>query len=311
LPRFFVWVFPNKGAGLKRRNDMKFLDKICLKRLSQSFEDNASLLMSFNNEDRLFFMSDCHRGVGDQKDNFAKNKDIYFFALSQYYRDGYKYIEIGDGDELWENKSAELIIDQYDYIFRLLNKFYKDGRMTVVYGNHDIVKRSEEWCSKNYSKLFNEMRGEEEELFPNLRTYKALTLSNTDTGDTYYVTHGHQLDIVSDIFWRLSLIFVRCLWGPLELIGIKQPTTKQKHHDDMCKVDALAHQWCDATGKKLILGHTHIPHLNSAENYYNDGSCVGSEGVNVLEIVNGEIQLYTWKNVVDLDTGTFKIRKMK
>ena len=43
--------------------------------------------------------------------------------LKNYYDEGYTLIEVGDGDELWKNKSIWSIAQNYDDVFKILNKF--------------------------------------------------------------------------------------------------------------------------------------------------------------------------------------------
>ncbi len=62
-----------------------------------------------DNTARIVIISDCHRGSGNWADDFARNQNAYYAALSAYYRQGFTYIELGDGDELWEyNSIAEI-----------------------------------------------------------------------------------------------------------------------------------------------------------------------------------------------------------
>lgn len=45
--------------------------------------------------------------------------------LSHYYQSGFSYIELGDGDELWENRNMTQIIDVHSDVFWLLSRFYQ------------------------------------------------------------------------------------------------------------------------------------------------------------------------------------------
>jgi hypothetical protein len=56
----------------------------------------------FDNQSKYVFFSDVHRGDDSVSDEFARNQNIYLHALNYYYKEGYVYIEAGDGDELWE-----------------------------------------------------------------------------------------------------------------------------------------------------------------------------------------------------------------
>ena len=54
-------------------------------------------------------MSDMHRGDGTGSDDFAHNSLIFKCALDYYLDNGFTYIELGDGEELWENKGFDQI----------------------------------------------------------------------------------------------------------------------------------------------------------------------------------------------------------
>lgn len=74
--------------------------------------------------------SDCHRGVGNASDNFIKNEFIYLAALRYYFFKDFIYLELGDGDELWENRSFEDIKDMHPESFELMSKFFHAGRFS-------------------------------------------------------------------------------------------------------------------------------------------------------------------------------------
>ena len=90
-------------------------------RISKSFE--GALRLPLNRNSKYVLISDCHRGVGNSNDNFLKNQNLYFAALQHYYKAGYTYIELGDGDELWENRSMKQIIETHSNVFLLLSRF--------------------------------------------------------------------------------------------------------------------------------------------------------------------------------------------
>ena len=71
------------------------------KRLDRAYA-NAKRI-PFNDDSKFIFFSDCHRGDNSFADDFANNRNIYLHSLKQYYNNGFHYIELGDGDELWEN----------------------------------------------------------------------------------------------------------------------------------------------------------------------------------------------------------------
>lgn len=92
-------------------------------RISKSFE--GALRLPLTERSKYVLISDCHRGIGNSNDNFLKNQNLYFAALQHYYKMGYTYIELGDGDELWENRNMKQIIEVHSNIFLLLSRFYE------------------------------------------------------------------------------------------------------------------------------------------------------------------------------------------
>lgn len=92
-------------------------------RLDHAFQNAPVLPLS--NHSRYVLMSDCHRGMGNSSDNFLKNQHLYFAALEHYYRQGFTYIELGDGDELWENRNMKNIIDVHNNVFWLFKQFHQ------------------------------------------------------------------------------------------------------------------------------------------------------------------------------------------
>jgi len=54
-------------------------------------------------DSRFVLFSDAHRGDGSGADDFAANSLIFKCALDHYLAQGFTLIELGDGEELWEN----------------------------------------------------------------------------------------------------------------------------------------------------------------------------------------------------------------
>ena len=66
------------------------------KRLDNAFQHVP--ILPLNAESKYVLFSDCHRGNGTNNDNFLKNQHLYIAALKHYYKNGFTYIELGDGD---------------------------------------------------------------------------------------------------------------------------------------------------------------------------------------------------------------------
>lgn len=83
----------------------------------------SAAVISTSDHPRLVLFSDCHRGNGTWNDSFLNNKTIYEAALGYYYERDFTYVELGDGDELWENRKFSDIEEIHSDIFRLLDRF--------------------------------------------------------------------------------------------------------------------------------------------------------------------------------------------
>lgn len=108
-------------------------------RLDRAFAQ-ASVL-PLNKCSKYALVSDCHRGVGTSSDNFSKNQHLYFAAMEHYYRDGFTYIELGDGEELWENRCMHNITDIHSDVYEMFEKYKRRNRLYLIYGNHNIVMK--------------------------------------------------------------------------------------------------------------------------------------------------------------------------
>ena len=90
-------------------------------RIDHAFE--GALRLPLNMDSKYVIFSDCHRGTGEANDNFIKNEFIYIAALNYYFNKNFTYIELGDGDELWENRSMDAIKNMHQQSFDILSDF--------------------------------------------------------------------------------------------------------------------------------------------------------------------------------------------
>lgn len=227
-----------------------------LKRVSWVFNSADEII--FDDESKIILMSDCHRGDGNWSDDFARNQNIYFAALNHYYKEGFTYIEIGDGDELWEHRSFHTILNTHKNIFWLLSKFYTEGRLHLIYGNHDIVKKNDKYVKRNLYKYFDERRKKYVPLFENIKIHEGIVLKHRDTGNKILLIHGHQADFLNYNLWRISRFMVRYLWRPLELWGVNNPTRTAKNYVKKESVGRKLSRWVKKEKHMMIAGHTHL-----------------------------------------------------
>src|SRR3989339_857352 len=97
------------------------------KRLTELFKLSSEKPIAFDDSSKFIIFSDCHRGDNDWADDFADNQNIFFHALNYYYNNDFTYIELGDGDELFENRNFRNIRKSYSHIFWLMSEFYKNS----------------------------------------------------------------------------------------------------------------------------------------------------------------------------------------
>ena len=266
-----------------------------LKRLSKSFQLAPEI--PFDDSSRIVLMSDCHRGDGSWADNFSKNENLYFAALTYYNNKDYTYIELGDGDELWENNRLSEIMQIHSNAFWLLYKFFKENRLYFIYGNHDMIKRSNKYIKNNLYYFFDEREKQYVPLFENIKVYEGLVLKHSTTGNKIFLIHGHQVDFMNYILWRVTRFLVRYLWKPLELFGVNDVTRTAKNYKKKELAERKLIKWVDKENQMLIAGHTHRPVFPEVGDtpYFNDGSCVHPHCITGIEISDGSIQLIKWE----------------
>lgn len=262
-------------------------------RITHAFDHAPSLVL--NSHSRFVLVSDCHRGVGNHNDNFLKNQNLYFAALKHYYEKGFTYIELGDGDELWENRSLSQIIDIHDNVFWLLSEFRKANRLFLLYGNHDLSKRRCRYCHKHCSTYHISGQSKEVPLFEENCYLQGVILRDTEHDDDFYLTHGHQADFLNSTLAPLACFLVRYFWKPLEAIGISDPTSTAKNYIKKKKIEKRLTDWALQENKMLITGHTHRPMMGShASPYFNTGSCVHPRCITCMELQHRKLTLVKW-----------------
>lgn len=277
-------------------------------RITKAFEGALTLPLYPSSKYVLF--SDCHRGTGRANDNFLKNEYLYLAALKYYFARGFTYIELGDGDELWENRSMHQIREIHTQSFELLSRFYANQRFYSLYGNHDMVKRNPSFAQKNFPLCFCWQSQCEIPLFPDITFYSGIILKDGNRKKDIYLTHGHQTDILNSTLWRLSRFLVRYVWRPLETLGIPDPTSAAKNNTRKRNSEKLLTSWAKQHQRIIITGHTHRPLIGDRLSpYCNTGSCVPPAGITAIEIENRCMTLVKWSQGTKCDMTLQVLRK--
>ncbi|MEW7281004.1 serine/threonine protein phosphatase [Aquimarina sp. 2201CG1-2-11] len=276
-------------------------------RLDRAYK-NAKII-PFDDHSKFVLFSDCHRGDNSFADEFANNRNIYFHALKHYYDQGFTYCELGDGDELWENRSFQMIFRAHKNVYELLSKFYVENRLEMIWGNHDMVYRKPKYVEKHLSTYFDHKTDKDIPLFPGIAYEEAIILQHKKTKQEIFMLHGHQADFMNYTAWKINRFLVRVLWKPLQVIGISDPTSPAKNYRETIRVERRIKKWIASKNNLFtIIGHTHRPRFPEAGELalFNDGSCVHPRSITGIEIENGTITLIKWQ-ISTAENGILKI----
>jgi len=247
-------------------------------------------ILPFDDSSRLVFLSDTHRGDRSRADVFAPNEALYLAALGKYLREGYTYIEVGDGDELWQNRFAD-VRRAHARTFDMLDAFHREGRLHLLVGNHDVAHGRGDRVEK----------GE-------LVAREGLLLRHKETGHHLFAVHGHQADLPADRLSGASRLVVRRVWRQALNRGVAAPHGNPAAWRRLkCVMHRLERwlrsqfeehlaEWAVEAGRVVICGHTHVPVGAGPGDppYYNTGSCVRPGVLHGIEVVHGQISQVRW-----------------
>lgn len=277
--------------------------------ISNAFKNAQSL--TINQHSKLILFSDCHRGNHSYADDFSHNSEIYEHALTHYFENNFTYIELGDGIELWENRHFSEILESYSEVFEILLKFHKQGRLHLIWGNHDMIFKKQHHVNRILGSFFDKDRNEKKALFEHLTFHEAILLNIEEFNKSILLMHGHQADFFNYYCWKLSRFLVRHLWKPLQLLGYNDPTSPAKNHKELIRVEKRFKKWIQNNEHQMVItGHTHRPRFPKPDEipYFNDGSCVHPKSITGLEIADLKISLIKWETTTTKD-GSVKIEK--
>jgi UDP-2,3-diacylglucosamine pyrophosphatase LpxH len=233
----------------------------------------------FDDSSRFILFSDCHRGDKSRADAFAQNEGLFINALSHYYRRGFHYVEVGDGDELWQNRRFSAVRQAHHRTYDLLHRFNSRGGLHLILGNHDIQGRQRDGMDKD-----------------GLPVHEGLVLRHARTSQRIFVVHGHQVDFKSDYLQLMARFATRHIWRRIQLLGIGSRPSQVEETRNRSRIRQRLVEWADTHSQMIICGHTHTPAFpaNGGAPYFNTGSCVYNDYITGLEIKDGWIALVKW-----------------
>lgn len=277
-----------------------------LKKLQAAYE-NASRV-PLNKDSKYIFFSDVHRGDNSLADEFAHNQNLYAYALTHYYEAGFTYIEVGDGDELWEHKNFNVIRYAHSDIFMILRKFYDLDRFIMLYGNHNMAFKHQIQAQRNLFTFYDEYEAFFSELFPNIVVKESVVLTCEESPLELFVTHGHQGDFLNDQLWPVMRTLSRYFWRYFHVVGFQNPASPAKNAHKRHKLEDNYYKFIEQERKMLLVGHTHRPKFpkHGELPYFNTGCCIHPRNITGIEIENNHISLIEWR-IKPNEEGTLQI----
>lgn len=245
---------------------------------------------------RYVFLSDSHRGDGSLSDEFTRNQLVYLHALRHYFRHGYTFVEVGDGDELWEHSITHIKEAHYE-VFETIREYSDAGRLIVIWGNHNIQLSDKEYVAKNYYTYYHQHKQMAFDFLQGIEPCEAIVLRNEGTGQEFLVLHGHQGDFLNDQAWYPTMLSLKYFWRYLHAFGIRNPASPVKNRHKRHKIEKNFNKWIAKHDRALICGHTHrfkYPRAGELP-YFNTGSCIYPASITAIEIAEGLIQLVRWR----------------
>ncbi|KXZ39185.1 UDP-2,3-diacylglucosamine pyrophosphatase LpxH [Alkalithermobacter thermoalcaliphilus JW-YL-7 = DSM 7308] len=279
-----------------------------VKRLTEAYKN--ARVEHIDEDSKYVFFSDCHRGAGSLADEFTRNENAYNFALKYYFDNGFTYVEAGDGDELWEHPNFSVIKNAHHEAFANIKKFYDDDRLILLYGNHNIYLKNQEYVRDNYYTFYDHYHKIEHDFLQGIEPLEALVLKVKKTGQEILIVHGHQGDLVNDHLWFFTMLSLKYFWRFLHAYGIQNPASPVKNAQKRHKLERNYNKWIKKYKMMLICGHTHrvkFPKSNELP-YFNMGCCVYPTRITAIEISNGNIQLVQWHTRPN-HTGALKVTR--
>lgn len=271
---------------------------------------NNAKKVNFDASSKFVFFSDVHRGDNSLADEFAHNQNIYLFALQHYLEEGYTYIEVGDGDELWEHSKFSVIRYAHSDVFMVLRQFYDENRFIMLYGNHNMAFKNPKHTQNHLFHFYDEYEEFFDELFPGIEVVESVVLENKALPLEIFVVHGHQGDFINDQIWPVMKYMNRYFWRFFHIVGFQNPASPAKNAHKRHKIEINYSKFIAEHNKMTIIGHTHRPKFPKPGElpYFNTGCCIHPRNITGIEIVDNKISLIEWRISPD-DQGTLRIIK--
>ena len=249
LKKPVTWLAEKISSSPEKENVFSSLSQLLKTILDK--KENTGIIIPFDlSNGRFIIFSDQHKGARDMADDFRLAEKNYIAALNYYFDKGFQFINLGDCEELWENK-PDIVIEKNQEDLKNEARFLQQNRYYRVFGNHDL-----EWkfdLSRN--RFLKPVFGEK------LKIYEGIILQTSYNNKEYsiFLTHGHQGDKKSDGN-AFSTWVIANIWTPVQRYLEISINSTSDSFELVDKHNVIMYEW-SATQKDLIFisGHTHKP----------------------------------------------------
>jgi UDP-2,3-diacylglucosamine pyrophosphatase LpxH len=304
LKKPLTWMGNKLAASPKREMVFDSLSKLYLD--GMDLQSKAVKVVDIDpSRDKFIIFSDQHKGNRSWADDFQQSEINYLAALEHYNTQGFNFINLGDSEELWKFKTAELMAGN-EKVLKTEALFHPD-RYTKTFGNHDII-----WKDKFAVAFYLK------KIFPDPFTiYEGVILKVNGLAKplNIFLTHGHQGDLMSDNN-AVSTWIVAHIWMPMQRCLRININRASKDFSLRNQHNKMMYDWSSREKQLLLItGHTHSPvfasgrYYNHPSNrietledheqlkpvYFNTGCCCFDDGdITGIEISDGSIRLIKW-----------------
>ena len=225
--------------------------KIC-RALNKALEDaRQETKISVSDNNCYVIFSDHHKGARNRADDFVPAEKNYLAALPYYFHNDYTLINLGDSEEMWEERE-ERVIASYTNVLEEEARFYHEGRYLKAYGNHDS-----QWAFDSKVEVYLYR------FFPKINIREGFLLEYNQDGrkqGELFLAHGHQGTLGSDQISLISMYAVRFFWRAWQNLTGRGYTTPSQDACLRATHDTIMYEWAQEKEKLIfIAGHTHRP----------------------------------------------------
>lgn len=205
--------------------------------------------------DRYVIFSDQHKGARNGADDFCRCERIYNAALGYYRAENYTLVELGDVEDLWEERPKRVLADYAKSL--QLSASFGPKKYLRIYGNHDDLWSHEGQVRRRLVPLYGQ----------DIKVHESARLRVTDGGrdlGIIWLIHGHQGTWDSDKYRWLSRPAVRYIWRPIQRVFKLSLNTPAQDWQLSQQHNIALYRWAAKQPRLLMIaGHTHHPVFRS------------------------------------------------